>query len=643
LSGIASQTIYYAKNIASAAANANTVTVTFSGTGVPHPDLRILEYSGIDPVSALDVAVGATGSSTSLNSGSATTTNANDLLVGGDVIAHNNGGAGTGYTQRVISSHDDIVEDMTVTSTGSYSATVTQTPTGWWVMQMAAFRATSSRPYPQSAILNSISWDELTKVRYATGSQCSGCGTGAGSDLWDSAWASDGLIYSAWGDGSGFSATQQYEIGISSLTGSPPSTISGADDYYGVTKDFTCSTSPPATVSGKPRGVVALPTSTMYMFHSAQDLEISGVCNTTAWLARSTNLGSSMTWTDHVNSLQWPDANGFSPAAILQYGPGQQGALAPDSTGTQYIYIYGNDVATEAFLARVPVSPANSIETLSNWSYYGGTDTSGNPVWVTSSASATPVWTDPNHAETLLVSFDAAIGRYIAYNDHGTGNGSTPAERQVSLFDAANPWGPWTTFDYEENFDNTGCGTNCLGNGEAVGWSMMQKWFGSDGLSMWPIYSSTGVYDSLNLIKGTMALAANSTVTTLAVSSHTPAVLDKLSLSNPGNLEYIDRTYRLTTIPSAYLGKEVIRLADNDKAVTASSYVSFTTTVAQNVCVAWDLENTLPTWLSAWTNTGNTLVGNTTFTVYSKEYSAGATVTLPGANARDVYMLFVGC
>lgn len=69
-----------------------------------------------------------------------------------------------------------------------------------------------------------------------------------------------------------------------------------------------------------------------------------------------------------------------------------------------------------------------------------------------------------------------------------------------------------------------------------------------------------------------MTLAANSTITTLAVSSHTPAVLDKLSLSDPGNLEYIDRTYRLTSIPPAYIGKEMIRLADNDKAVTATNY-----------------------------------------------------------------------
>ncbi|MGH9356728.1 MAG: hypothetical protein ACRD10_11415, partial [Terriglobia bacterium] len=45
--GTLSQSIYYAKNIAPAAAGANTVTVTFSAAAA-YPDIRILEYSGAD-------------------------------------------------------------------------------------------------------------------------------------------------------------------------------------------------------------------------------------------------------------------------------------------------------------------------------------------------------------------------------------------------------------------------------------------------------------------------------------------------------------------------------------------------------------------------------------------------------------------
>ena len=44
------------------------------------PDLRILEYGGIDPVTPIDAAIGSSGIGTT-SSGSLTTTHANDLLV----------------------------------------------------------------------------------------------------------------------------------------------------------------------------------------------------------------------------------------------------------------------------------------------------------------------------------------------------------------------------------------------------------------------------------------------------------------------------------------------------------------------------------------------------------------------------------
>ena len=74
VSGTLSQSIYYAKNIASAAAGANTVSVTFS-TAAAYPDIRILEYSGADPSNPVDVTAANSGNSASSSSGSATTTN----------------------------------------------------------------------------------------------------------------------------------------------------------------------------------------------------------------------------------------------------------------------------------------------------------------------------------------------------------------------------------------------------------------------------------------------------------------------------------------------------------------------------------------------------------------------------------------
>jgi hypothetical protein len=143
-SGTATLAIYYAKNIAGAAANGNTVTVTFN-TGAAAPDVRIAEYSGIDSTAPVDVVAAAQGSGASSNSGSVNTGNANDLLVGANLVQSLSTAAGPGYTARVITSPDgDILEDRIVSARGSYSATAVLDQTQLWIMQMVAFRAAGS-------------------------------------------------------------------------------------------------------------------------------------------------------------------------------------------------------------------------------------------------------------------------------------------------------------------------------------------------------------------------------------------------------------------------------------------------------------------------------------------------------------------
>jgi hypothetical protein len=128
------QSIYYLSNIAG---GNNTVTVTFNQPAV-YPDVRILEYRG---VTAVDVTAGASGSGTAANSGSATTTSASELIFGANTVATSTGAAGSGFTQRIITSPDgDIAEDKVVTTAGSNSATATLTSSGPWVMQMVTFK-----------------------------------------------------------------------------------------------------------------------------------------------------------------------------------------------------------------------------------------------------------------------------------------------------------------------------------------------------------------------------------------------------------------------------------------------------------------------------------------------------------------------
>ncbi len=130
------QSIYYAKNIAGGSA---TVTVTFNQAAT-YPDIIILEYTGLDPSSPLDRTAGAVGTGTSANSGSATTTSANEVIFGAGTTATSFSGAGSGFFPRIINVFGNIAEDKTVASAGTYSATAT-TGSVNWVMQMATFKA----------------------------------------------------------------------------------------------------------------------------------------------------------------------------------------------------------------------------------------------------------------------------------------------------------------------------------------------------------------------------------------------------------------------------------------------------------------------------------------------------------------------
>lgn len=137
------QTIMYAKNIAG---GSNTVTVTFSASSA-FPEARVSEYAGLDKVSPFDVqaSVGSSGT-TAANSGSATTTFANELIFGSGATLSDFVSPGSGFTNRLIDTFGSISEDRAVTSIGSYSASGTINASNVWIMQMATFKVATLAP-----------------------------------------------------------------------------------------------------------------------------------------------------------------------------------------------------------------------------------------------------------------------------------------------------------------------------------------------------------------------------------------------------------------------------------------------------------------------------------------------------------------
>jgi hypothetical protein len=136
-----SQAIYYAKNIN---AGPNTVTVTFNQS-TQKQSVRIVEYSGLDPVNPVDTSVGTNGSGNPADSGTLTTNSANDLLFGAGTITTVFTGSGPSFSTVLLNGWGDIIEDEFVTAAGSYNATGVF-GSGDWVMQLVAFRTAGQTP-----------------------------------------------------------------------------------------------------------------------------------------------------------------------------------------------------------------------------------------------------------------------------------------------------------------------------------------------------------------------------------------------------------------------------------------------------------------------------------------------------------------
>ena len=131
-----SQAIYYATNII---LGSNIVMVTFDQPA-SYVDLRATEYSGLSPTNTFDVGASDSGNGAFADSGQITTGTANELLFGAGMTHSGFTDAGAGFSQRIFTPDEDIIEDELALAPGPYSATASLRSDAW-LMQVAAFQA----------------------------------------------------------------------------------------------------------------------------------------------------------------------------------------------------------------------------------------------------------------------------------------------------------------------------------------------------------------------------------------------------------------------------------------------------------------------------------------------------------------------
>jgi hypothetical protein len=275
-----------------------------------------------------------------------------------------------------------------------------------------------------------------------------------GSDNWPLTWANDGDLYTAYGDGTGFApfVPEKLSLGFARISGSPPE-ASGVNIR-----------SP--TGEHKGDGKAGKKASGLLMVDGVLYLWARNVGN--SQLAWSADRGK--TWTE----ADWKFRTSFGCPTFLNFGKDYAGAR------DEYVYVYSHDAdsayttADRMVLARVP---KDRLRQRDAYEFFKGTGAKGEPLWSKDVGERGAVFTHPEKCYRSGISYNAGLKRYLWCQ---TLPGSDARFKGgFGIYDAPEPWGPWTTVYFTEEWD--------VGPGETS--SFPTKWISADGKTLWLVFS----------------------------------------------------------------------------------------------------------------------------------------------------------
>jgi len=315
--------------------------------------------------------------------------------------------------------------------------------------------------HPPSPVIQRLTWAPPSTIIRQAGH----------SDNWPLTWADDGNLYTAYGDGYGFAPKlpEKLSLGCAKVIGSPP-------NFLGVNIRSPSSEQKGGGASGKKASGMPMVEGTLYMW-------VRNAGN--SQLARSTDHGETWEWSD------WKFTTSFGCPTFLNFGKNYAGAR------DEYVYVYSHDSdsaylpADRMVLARVPRGQITNREA---YEFFKEPDTEGNPLWTKEIRQRGAVFTNPGRCYRSGISYNAALGRYLWCQI--LPGGDTRFEGGFVIYDAPEPWGPWTTVYFSEEWD--------VGPGETS--SFPTKWMSADGKSCYLVFSGD---DSFSIRKVTFALSAD--------------------------------------------------------------------------------------------------------------------------------------
>ena len=330
---------------------------------------------------------------------------------------------------------------------------------------VAAVRTASPRPdapYPPSRTVLGVAWAPAADIARQA----------RGSDNWPLTWADDGHLYTAYGDGRGFDpqVPEKLSLGFARVEDPP-------DSFKGVNIR-----SPTGEQRGDgPKGKKA---SGLLMVDGVLYLWARNAGN--AQLAWSADRGRTWTWAD------WKLTTSFGCPTFLNFGRDYAGAR------DGYVYVYSHDHASayepadRMVLARVPKA---RLRERAAYEFFTGLDAKGAPMWTSDITERGAVFTHRGRCYRSGITYNAGLKRYLWVQ---VLPGKDPRfAGGFGVYDAPEPWGPWTTVYFTESWD--------VGPGETA--SFPTKWMSADGRTLHLVFSGD---DSFAVRRATFLTPADS-------------------------------------------------------------------------------------------------------------------------------------
>ena len=350
---------------------------------------------------------------------------------------------------------------------------------------------TIQAPYPSSPVVRAMKLDWSTHKRFAQG-----------SDNFQLTWADDNHLYGAWGDGGGFGGTNEdgrVSLGVARVEG-PWNNYRRYNVWGGKHAEN------PAQFKGKSWGMICIK-GVLYMWVVPDYSEDGKIWHyTEARLAKSTDHGA------HWTKANWAffESEKLIIPTICNFGKNYAGAR------DNYVYHYficpqdnlppcDMKRVAESLIVHKPgriylarVDKDKIFDGRDNYKFFTGLNKNGSPRWGGISAKQ-PVFKDKNGTGWCMsASYNPGVGRYILCTEH-----TESSKGNLGIFDAPDPWGPWTTVEYIDGWGKGHVEMNTFF------WSYPTKWLSEDGREFTLVFTGAGRglnNDSFNTIRGRFAL-----------------------------------------------------------------------------------------------------------------------------------------